>query len=179
MFKAILLATLLAIVTPLAASADSFYDIATQARTKYAAAQEGWQRGLVELVMQISPNFQEIATVQRDLQLAYIEQNTVRFRYLLEHDSNRIILTNGVSQFVNFEWSDKDTKALIESNPKYVQLQKQIVELEKKNNQELDWPKFRTWFRDALSKSGDYKTLLSDLQTKRKEVEDTLGKYKP
>ena len=179
MFKPILLAAIFAVVAPLTASADSFYDIATQARTKYAAAQESWQQGLLELVKQTSPKFQAIATVQRDLQLAYIEQNTARFRYLLEHDSHRIILTNGVSQFANFEWSDKDTKALIESDPKYVQLQKQILELEKKNNQEPDWPEFRAWVRDTLSKSGEYKALLSDHQAKRKAAEDIIEKYKP
>lgn len=179
MFKTILLAALLAIVTPFAASADSFHDIATQARTKYAAAQESWQRGLVELVTRTAPNFREIATVERDLQLAYIEQSTARFRYLLEHDSQRIILTNGVSQFANFDWSDKDTKTLLDSDLAYPQLQKKILELQKKNDAEPDWTKFRAWFRDTLSKSEDYKTLLSDFQAKQKAVEDLLGRYKP
>ena len=166
-------------ISPLSASADSFHDIAIQARAKYAAAQESWQRGLAELVTRTDTNFQEIATIQRDLQLAYIEQSTARFRYLLKHDSQRIILTNGVSKFANFEWSDKDTKALTDSDPKYVQLQKRILELETKNDKEPDWPKIRVWFRDTLSKSGDYKTLLSAFQAQQKAVEDLLGGYKP
>ena len=166
-------------ISSLSASADSFHDIAIQARARYAAAQESWQRGLAKLVTRTDTNFQEIATIQRDLQLAYIEQSTARFRYLLEHDYQRIILTNGVSQFANFEWSDKDTKALAESDPKYVQLQKRILELKMKNDKEPDWPKFRVWFRDKLSKSGDYKTLFSDFQAQQKAVEDLLGGYKP
>ena len=174
----ILLAILFA-ASSLSARADSFHDIAVHARAKYAAAQERWQRDLAELVKRANPNFEEIAFIQRDLQLAYVEQGNVRFRYLLDHDFHRIILINGVSQFSNFGWTDADSKALSVSAPTYVQLQKRIEVLKKKNDEESDWPKFREWFRDELSKSGDYKTLLSNFQAEQKAVEDLLGKYKP
>ncbi|MGP8052443.1 MAG: hypothetical protein ACLQAH_01340 [Limisphaerales bacterium] len=174
-----ILLAMLFVASQLSASADSFHDIAIQARAKYAAAQESWQRGLAELTIRANPDFREIATVQRDLQVAYVEQSNARFRYLLEHDSSRIILTNGVSQFANFDWTDADTKALAKTDPAYVLLQERITTLEKKNDQESDWPKFRAWFRDTFSKSSDYKNLLADFQAKQKEVEDLLGRYKP
>ena len=164
---------------PSSANADNFRDAATRARTEYAAAQVKWQTGLAALVAQSKPEFKEIATVQRDLQLSWIEQGTAQFRYLLDHDFHRIVLTNGVSQFLNFEWTDADTKALTKSNPTYDKLQKRIKVLEKKNDEQPDWPKFRVWFHDTLSKSKDYEALLSAFQAKDKEVEDLLQRYKP
>ena len=175
-FATILLGMLLVTAKPFVASADSFHNIATQAWTKYTAAQASWQRGLAELVMWMNPRFREIATVQRDLQLASIERSTARFRYLLEHDPHRIVLTNGVSHFANFEWTDTDTELLTESDPAYAQLQKRIMTLKKKNDEKSDWPEFRAWFRDTLSRSKDYEALLSDFQAKGKAVEDLLGR---
>ena len=164
---------------PLSASADHSRDTAVQAHALYTAAQTAWQRDLADLVTRTNPDFREIATVQRDLQLAYIEQSGVRFKYLLEHDSKRIILTEGVSRFANFDWTDSDTKALEKMDSSYALLQEKVANLKKKNDQQTDWAKFREWFRETLSKSDAYKTLAGNLQAKNKEVMDLLGKYKP
>lgn len=166
-------------ISSLSASTNGFHDIATQSRAKFAAAQAGWQRGLAELVIRARPDFRTIASVQRDLQVAYVEQGTVRFRYLLEHDPNRVILTNGVSGLANFAWTDSDTQSLAKVDPSYLLLQKRIATLEKQNDQEPDWPKFRAWFRETFSRNSDYQALLTDFQARQKEVEELLGKYKP
>lgn len=159
--------------------ANSFHEIAQQAHAKYAAAQEIWQRDLAEQTAKANPEFRELATVQRDLQLANIEQKKARFPYLLEHDPSRIVLTGGISKFANFEWTERDTQSLASTSPTYSQLQKKIEALEKQNGIQPDWPKFRTWFRETFSKSDEYKKLLDDFKAEQKEVEDLLGKYKP
>ena len=161
------------------ADADSFHEIADQARVKYAAAQQKWQNGVCNLTARMNPAFREIAWAQRDLQLATIEERTARFRYLLAHDPHRIVLTNGIPQFANFEWTDSDAQALAESDPSYVALHSRVEAYEKRNNAQAGWQEFRAWCRETLSKSKEHKTLLSDFMAKQKEVEALLQQYKP
>lgn len=164
---------------PLAANADSFSTIATQARTKYAAAQEALQRGVAALVARKGPQFREIASIENDLQQAYIERADLRFRYLLAHDPHRIILNEGVSRFANFDWTAVDTLVLSKHDPAYARLEEKILALEKKNDRYPDWSKYRTWFRGTLTKSGEYQALLDDWKTRRRAVAELLSQYRP
>ena len=159
-------------------SADVFRAVATKARTEYAAAQVQWQNDVAELVTRTSPEFTDIASIQRALQLASIEERTRQFRFLLEHDPQRLTVTNGSPQFMNFEWTDENAKALIEADPSYATLQKKISILREKNDQQPDWPKFRTWYREVLSKSKDYETILRQFMVKQTEVEAWFQQYK-
>ena len=158
-------------------NADTPDEIAKRARREYATAQARWQYDLAELVIRTHPVFETTAIAQRDLQLAYIEQQAVRFEYLLDHNPSRIALTEGLSAFANFEWSDEDNKALIETDPSYAELEKRVSELRKKNDEQADWPQFREYFRDTLSKTKEYERLLNEFAQKQKEVEDMLQEY--
>ena len=160
-----------------AASGDRFTDIAKKARAEYRVAQEEWQRGLAELVIRTYPEFAAVASAQRDLQLTYIETRTARFEYLLEHDPSRIVLTDGLSKFTNFEWSDHDTEALIEADPSYAALERKVSALRKKNDEQPDWPEFRKYFRNTLSKSNEYQDLLKEFVSRTKEIEALLQSY--
>ena len=60
---------------------------------------------------------------QRDLQLAYLELGTSQFEYLLAEDPSRIVLTEGLSQFINFAWPDEDTRTLRGAYPGYAALE--------------------------------------------------------
>ncbi len=167
------------VVTPWgeAAGGDRFTDIAKKARAEYTVAQEEWQRSLAELVIRTHPEFAAVASAQRDLQLAYIELRTARFEYLLEHDPSRIVLTDGLSKFTNFEWSDHDTETLIEADPSYAALERKVSALRKKNDEQTDWPEFRKYFRNTLSKSNEYQDLLKEFVSRTKEVEVLLQSY--
>lgn len=162
----------------LAASGDRFTEIAKKAQAEYTLAQEEWQRSLAELVIRSNPEFTAVASAQRDLQLAYIEARTARFEYLLEHDPSRIVLTDGLSKFTNFEWSDHDSKALIEADPSYAALERKVSALRKKNDEQPDWPEFRKYFRNTLSNSNEYQDLFKDFVSRTKQVEALLESYK-
>lgn len=161
-----------------AGNGDRFIELAKKAQTEYALAQEEWQRGLAELVIRARPEFTAVASAQRDLQLAYIALATARFDYLLQHDPSRIVLTNGLSQFSNFEWSEKDTKILIEADPSYAALERKVSELRRKNDEQPDWARFREYFRTTLSRSNEYQVLLKEFMSRTKQVEALLQSYK-
>ena len=161
-----------------AASEDRFTEIAKKARTEYTLAQKEWQRGVAELVARTHPEFAAVASAQRNLQLAYIEARTAQFEYLLEHDPSRIVLTHGLSSFTNFEWSEDDSKALIEADPSYAALERKVSELRRKNDQQSDWPTFRKFFRYELVKSNEYQLLLKEFMSRTRQVEALLESYK-
>jgi hypothetical protein len=160
-----------------AASGDRFTDNAKKARAEYTVAQEKWQRSLAELVIRTHPEFTTVASAQRDLQLAYIELRTARFEYLLEHDPSRIVLTDGLSKFTNFEWSDSDTEVLIEADPSYAALERKVSVLRKENDEQPDWPEFRKYFRNTLLQSNEYQGLLKEFMSRMEEVEALLQSY--
>lgn len=159
------------------ARGDKFTEIAKRARGEYTVVQEQWQRNLAELVIRSNSEFAGVAAAQRDLQLAYIELRTARFEYLLQHDPSRIVLTNGLSQFTNFNWSDKDTKVLVEADPSYAALERKVSVLRKINDEQPDWPRFREYFRNTLSKSKEYEVLLKEFISRTKQVEVLLQSY--
>ncbi len=161
-----------------AASGDRFTELAKKAQMEYSLAQEKWQRGLAELVIRTNPEFTAVASAQRDLQLASIALRTARFDYVLRHDPSRIVLTNGLSQFSNFEWSDDDSRALIEVDPSYAALERNVSELRRKNDEQPDWAIFREYFRNTLSQSHDYQILLQEFMSRTKQVEALLQLYK-
>ena len=92
------------------ATAADFAETARKAQAAYAAAQREWQIGLAALAVEQRPEFEAIAKAQRDLQVAYIERRTSRFEYLMAEDPSRIVLTEGLSPFINFDWTDEDTR---------------------------------------------------------------------
>ena len=161
-----------------AANGDRFTELAKKAQTEYSLAQEEWQRGLAELVIRTNPEFTAVASAQRDLQLASIALRTARFDYLLQHEPSRIVLTNGLSQFSNFNWSDDDSRALIELDPSYAALERKVSESRRKNDAQPDWARFREYFRNTLSHSNEYQVLLKEFMSRTKQVEALLQLYK-
>jgi len=160
----------------LAGSADvaGFRDVATKARTEYVAAKVKLQADLADLITRMEPAFEPIATAERDFQLALIQQRTAQFNFLLDHDPNQILLTNGLSKFANFDWTADNGKALERADPDYAAFTQRIVALKQKNGNQSDWLKFRAWFRDTLSKNKEYETIMNDFMAKQKDVEIVL-----
>ena len=109
------------------ASAAEFAETARKARAAYAAAQLEWQRGLAQLVIEKRPDFEAVATTQRDLQVAYLELRSTQFEYLLANDPSRILLTEGLSRFTNLALSDEDTRTFREADPGYAALEVKVA----------------------------------------------------
>ena len=160
------------------ATADDFAETARKAQAAYAAAQREWQIGLAELAVEQRPEFEAIAKAQRDLQVAYLERGTSKFEYLMAQDPSRIVLTEGLSQFINYDWSDEDTQTLREADPGYAALDVKVAALRKSNDDQRDWGSFREYFRNTLLKSKEYQALYSAFMEKQKAVEALLDAYK-
>ncbi len=148
---------------------------ADSAWTMYISAQKEYQHGLAELIAGKNPTYREIAVIARDLQLEYIESRTMEFQYLLHHDPDRIILTNGISRFANYDWSPADSIKLSKKSSKYRHAQKRLAELKVKNESYSNWPAYRTWIHDILSKDQDYIGLMNSFNSRLKEAESILG----
>ena len=161
------------------ATAADFAETARKAQAAYAAAQREWQIGLAELAVEQRPEFEAIAKAQRDLQVAYLERGTSKFEYLMAEDHpSRIVLTEGLSQFINYDWSDEDTQTLREADPGYAALDVKVAALRKSNDDQRDWGSFREYFRNTLLKSKEYQALYSAFMEKQKAVEALLDAYK-
>ena len=159
-------------------SAQGAADIAGTARNTeraYTTAQREWQGGLAELVIEKKPDFEAVATTQRDLQWAYLERRTARFEHLLARNPSRIVLTEGLSRFTNFDWSREDTEILRKADPEYAALEAKVAALRKRNDDQRDWPSFREYFRNTLVKSKEYQALLGEFMEKQKAVEGLLA----
>ena len=156
------------------ATAADFAETARKAQAAYAAAQREWQIGLAALAVEQRPEFEAIAKAQRDLQVAYLERRTSRFEYLMAEDPSRIVLTEGLSQFINYAWSVEDTQTLREADPGYAALEAKVAALRKRNDDQPDWGSFREYFRNTLVKSKEYQALLSEFMEKQKAVEALL-----
>ena len=111
--------------------------------------------------------------------MAYLERGTSRFEYLLAEDPSRIVLTKGLSQFINYAWPDEDTQTLREADPGYAALEAKVAALRKRNDDQRDWGSFREYFRDTLLKSKEYQALLSEFMEKQKAVEALLDVNTP
>ncbi len=155
--------------------AEDFAETARKAHAVYTTAQVEWQCGLAELVIENRPEFEVVARAQRDLQPAYIEIKTAQFAYLLANNPSRIVLNNGLYQFSNFSWSDEDTQTLGEADPGYAALEKKVVELRKRNDDQPDWPSFREYFRNTLAQSERYQSLFSEFRKSQETVEALLS----
>ena len=160
------------------ATAADFAETARKAQAAYAAAQREWQIGLAALAVEQRPEFEAIAKAQRDLQVAYLERGTSRFEYLMAEDPSRIVLTEGLSPFINYDWSDEDTQTLREADPGYAALDVKVAALRKSNDDQRDWESFREYFHNTLLKSKEYQALFSAFMEKQKAVEALLDAYK-
>ena len=147
------------------ATAADFAETARKAQAAYLAAQREWQIGLAELAVEQRPEFEAIAKAQRDLQVAYLERGTSKFEYLMAQDPSRIVLTEGLSQFINYDWSDEDTQTLREADPGYAALDVKVAALRKSNDDQRDWGSFREYFRNTLLKSKHYCPVKSRIES--------------
>jgi hypothetical protein len=66
---------------------------------------------------------------------------------------------------------------LIKADPSYAALERKVSALRKKNDEQTDWPEFRKYFRNTLSKSNEYQDLLKEFVSRTKEIEAWLQSY--
>ena len=131
---------------------------------------------LKDLIVSSRPDYEELASLSADLQLAMIERSQARFVYLLTQQSDRINSTGDLSQLVNvgLQWTPADEQALLAVDLKYGALSARIDSLRALNDGHPDWPALRAYFASELSTRADYTEALERFQKRQVELEEEL-----
>jgi len=90
---------------------------------RYTIAKKRFQFDVFEHLSQKWWDLESTLRWQRDQQLAHIELQNMRFRYLLERHPDRIVMGKGLKAFSDFAWSEEDSRALRAVNPDYTKLE--------------------------------------------------------
>jgi hypothetical protein len=129
----------------------------TDTWSKYVQIKIDWKNDLAELLLKHTPEHEELINIQRDLQIAYIKQRTIKYRFLQAKHKDLLLYGKGIVQHSNFEWSEKLDQHLLKYRPEYSKLKSKISSLEAKNQGHPQWPSFREKFK-KISEAEDYKT---------------------
>lgn len=120
------------------------------------SVQRQFQRDLQQLIEKVRPDLTDVAALGVDTQMAYFDVVEARFAYLLKAQPTRIeavIGPNGGA--VVFDWSDKDTAALLRADPSYEQLEVRWVKLKTTTERHPD----RAKLLDYIQSSPEFRAL--------------------
>lgn len=134
-----------------------------------------FQEKLASLLLKEIPAAKEIILIQRDLQLVMIKMRSEKFYYLLENDPDRIVKDQGLSKWINFEWTKEDEEKLLLTNNKFKRLTAEYEVLMKNNQGHKQWPNARKKF-STIRETEDYITLQENLMNSLKAVGEELKK---
>jgi hypothetical protein len=168
----LLLALVAAVPLAPAASAqgDDFSACIREAAASDLAAKTAFQTGFFDLIAAGRPEFEALASLNRDLQLALAQSRQRRFDYLLLYRREAIRTDSTLSAFRNFDWTERDEAAFRRENEDYRALADRIAELRGRNDDHPDWPELRVFFKEEMTNSPAYRDLLAALQENDKTV---------
>ena len=166
-----LLALLLCMAMATAVSDDVLRDELWDRQSK---AHRKWQTELAKLLTSEAPHLKELVEIQRDLQLVMLEMRDARQSYLLRHDPERVIRTKGLSEWINFPWSEEDDANLRASSPEYVKLEAAKQALRKRNQRHASWGELRKVFATQFQSSTEYRALRKALDDELDQVVQVL-----
>ena len=84
-------------------SAAGFAECVGDAAAGDFDAKKEYQTTLRDLIVRHRPEFESLASLNMELQIALAEAGKARFRYLLKHSPRRIRTDGGLSKFTNFD----------------------------------------------------------------------------
>lgn len=143
------------------------------ARVAYAAAQKQYQNEVYQLMASKWRRLEALLRIQRDLQIALIDQRTQEFYFLLSHRPEAIVRSKGVTAFSNFEISAAERRTLREHTREYAALEKRVTELLRQSNRHPLWPELREKFI-AIKNDPQYLRAVERLNQAMREVETML-----
>ncbi|UCD11115.1 MAG: hypothetical protein JSU88_10720 [Nitrospinaceae bacterium] len=158
---------------------DAFNACAKKAAARDLEAKKDFQNRLHALIVTGKPEFKALAAINRDLQIQLAKARKEKLEYLLKKHPERIITTQGISRFTNFDWSDADESRFLSESETNKKRQESIADLNERNNFHTDWPRLRGFFRSELTKTPAYKTLMSDFTKSQVEVKKILSACNP
>jgi hypothetical protein len=150
-------------------------DEADQLWEQYIKAKVTFQNDLADLLVKSHPEYEDLILTSRDFQVTMAKMQKRKYYYLLKNDPEKISRDQGTAQWSNSEWTEEDTKKLLDANPKYVDLTKTKSILKTKNQDDPDWPAARIAFA-AVMKGQEYKRILKTLMDTISVIDGELKK---
>lgn len=141
----------------------------------YFEAQTEYQDGLYDLIAADAPQFDGLAKLSRDQQLARRLRQRRQMVFLLEQHPARLVTTKGFVRFVNFDWSDDDNAQWLKHDSEAAALEEKIAALDARSNGHPQWPDLRAYYRERLFDNPQYKALTKKLDAAVKDVTATLA----
>jgi hypothetical protein len=139
----------------------------------YVQAQRQCQEELADFLSSQRPDLEEVIVVSRDLQLTLIDRRSLEIRYLLAIHPEWVARSQGIPQFANFHWTDKDGIALSRSNPDYAAAVRRVEVLRQRNDGNPQWPALRA-ANQSLAKQPDYQKIYERFEQQIKLAEKFL-----
>lgn len=142
-----------------------------RAHAKSVSIQRQFQRDLQRLIEKDRPDLKDVAAVGVATQMAYFDMMEARFAYLLRTQPGRIetvVEPNGAA--VVFDWSDKDTTALLKADPTYEQLEVKWLSLKTTAERHRD----RSKLLDYIQSSQEFRALSRRFVETHHAVKDIL-----
>jgi hypothetical protein len=143
---------------------------------EYTAAQRAWQDSLQDIIKSARPEFADLLSISKQLQLAMIEQAEARFHYVVA-SPERLEVQHGLSEFVNLGvvWSEADEAVLMDEAPDYRDLVQRTDSLRALNSAHPDWPQVQTYATEELNGNPEFASALQRFQEELREIEAKLG----
>ncbi|MGV7220842.1 MAG: hypothetical protein ACQ9MH_04895 [Nitrospinales bacterium] len=153
---------------------DKKFITGDKAWDKCSSLQEKWLGTLHEIVLSSKPHLKNSADLSLKWRFTTLKVNSLKFKYLLENDPDRIIRDKGLRSFMDLDWFWDDSRDLGKSNPDFLKWESEMSVLEKKNNKHPDWPELKAYLR-SIAKDKEHKEkfdkFLSDLTGAMRENE--------
>jgi hypothetical protein len=137
-------------------------------------AQREWYQGQRNLAAGRYPEVTGAVDLGLQYQLLRIDQRQARLRYLLENDPDRLVTNRGAHAFKNLDWQEADTAALAARDASYMSVENRLLELNRQYKEHPDHQRALDRFRDDLQRTERYGDLVDRLETRDREIEQTL-----
>lgn len=151
------------LVHPLAARGDAFAACVAEVTARDLGSKVAFQRGLRDLVLRGKPEFEALASLNTELQIAMFQAHAAKTAYLARGDPARIATAKGLSAFRNFDWSAQDETAFARESAEYRDLVQRIARLRDKNDGHPDWPALRDHMRAEVMGAPAFADLIARL----------------
>ncbi len=151
------------LVQPASARGDAFAACVAEVTARDLVATVAYQRALRDLVLRDKPEFEALANLNMELQIAMFETRALKTAYLARRDPARIKTAEGLSAFRNFEWPAQDEAALARESADYRDLVERIERLREGNDGHPDWPALRDHFGKQVRPDPAFKALMARL----------------
>lgn len=137
-------------------------------------AKRAFHAGMYDLIVREAPQFEELAGIYRDYQMALVDKRLRQLQYLLFTNPQQLSADETVSKLTNYDWNELDTARMAKIAPEYKALTERIAALEASNNAHPDWTKLREFVAKGLSANKEFEALRSKLWKGRDAATDQL-----